>query len=129
MNSVADLKPEFWAKESQRSLFVENKATAVANTQLRNILAGEGRKAHRTIMSYPASATYVPGTDITATALTGSKETLEVDTFLASLVTIDDTEEKQSIISLGEMAMKRMMKDHNNRIDRKSTRLNSSHRL
>ena len=117
MNSVADLKPEFWAKESQRSLFVENKAMAVANTQLRNILAGEGRKAHRTIMSYPASATYVPGTDITATALTGSKETLEVDTFLASLVTIDDTEEKQSIISLGEMATKRMMNDHNNRIE------------
>lgn len=116
-NSVADLKPEFWAKESQRSLFVENKAMAIANTQLRNILAGEGRKAHRTIMSYPASQTYVPGTDITVTALTGSKETLEVDTFLSSLVTIDDTEEKQSIIALGELAMKRMMKDHNNRIE------------
>lgn len=90
---------------------------SIANTQLRNILAGEGRKAHRVIMSYPASATYTPGTDITATALTGSKETLEVDTFLASLVTIDDTEEKQSIIALGSMAMSRMMKDHNNRIE------------
>ncbi len=117
MNSVADLKPEFWAKEAQRSLFVENKAMAIANTQLRNILAGEGRKAHRTILSYPASSTYTPGTDITATALTGSKETLEVDTFLSSLVTIDDTEEKQSIIGLGSLAMKRMMKDHNNRIE------------
>lgn len=117
VNSISDLRPEFWAAEAQRSLFVENRAMAIANTQLRNILAGEGRKAHRTIMSYPASATYTPGTDITATALTGSKETLEVDTFLASLVSIDDTEEKQSIIGLGEMAMKRMMKDHNNRIE------------
>jgi len=116
-NSIADLRPEFWAKEAQRSLFVENRAMAIANTQLRNILAGEGRKAHRTIVSYPASATYVPGTDITATAVTGSKETLEVDTFLASLVTIDDTEEKQSIIALASLAMKRMMKDHNNRIE------------
>lgn len=116
-NSLADLKPEFWAKEAQRSLFVENKAMAIANTQLRNILAGEGRKAHRTIMSYPASATYTPGTDITVTVLTGSKETLEVDTFFASLVSLDDTEEKQSIIALGQLAMKRMMKDHNNRIE------------
>jgi hypothetical protein len=116
-NSIADLRPEFWAKEAQRSLFVENRAMAIANTQLRNILAGEGRKAHRTIMSYPASTTYTPGSDITATALTGSKETLEVDTFLASLVTIDDTEEKQSIIALGSLAMHRMMKDHNNRIE------------
>ena len=117
VNSISDLRPEFWAKEAQRSLFVENKAMAIANTQLRNILAGEGRKAHRTIMSYPASATYTPGTDITATTLTGSKETLEVDTFLASLVSIDDTEEKQSILALGALAMSRMMKDHNNRIE------------
>jgi len=116
-NSIADLRPEFWAREAQRSLFVENKAMAIANTQLRNILAGEGRKAHRTIMSYPASATYTPGSDITVTPLTGSKETLEVDTFLASLVSIDDTEEKQSILALGSMAMQRMMKDHNNRIE------------
>lgn len=116
-NSLSDLRPEFWAKEAQRSLFVENRAMAIANTQLRNILAGEGRKAHRTIMSYPASATYSPGSDITVTALTGSKETLEVDTFLASLVSIDDTEERQSILALGSMAMQRMMKDHNNRIE------------
>ncbi len=117
VNSLADLKPEFWAKEAQRSLFVENKAMAIANTQLRNILAGEGRKAHRTILSYPASATYTPGSDITVTALTGTKETLEVDTFFASLVSIDDTEEKQSILALGSMVMQRMMKDHNNRIE------------
>lgn len=116
-NSISDLRPEFWAKECQRSLFVENRAMSVANTQLRNILAGEGRKAHRTILSYPASATYTPGTDITTTPLAGSKETLEVDTFLASLVSIDDTEEKQSILDLGSKVAMRMMKDHNNRIE------------
>ena len=116
-NSISDLRPEFWAREAQRSLFVENEAMSVANTQLRNILAGEGRKAHRTILSYPASATYTPGTDITASTVIGSKETLEVDTFLASLVTIDDTEEKQSILDLGSKIAARMMKDHNNRIE------------
>ena len=116
-NSLSDLNPEFWARECQRSLFVENKAMAVANTQLRNILAGEGRKAHRTILSYPASATYVPGSGITVTPLTGSKETLEVNTFIASLVRVDDTEEKQSILDLGSKVAMKMMKDHNNRIE------------
>lgn len=116
-NTISDLRPEFWAKEAQRSLFVENNAMAIANTQLRNLLAGEGRKAHRTIVSYPASATYTPGTDITNIPLTGSKEELEIDTFIASLQTIDDTEEKQSIIALGSLVMQRMMKNFNNKIE------------
>lgn len=90
---------------------------AIANTQLRNLLAGEGRKAHRTILSYPASATYTPGTDLSLTTITGSKETLEVDTFIASAVSIDDTEEKQSILGLGSKIMRSMMKDHKNRME------------
>jgi len=111
-NSISDLRPEFWAKEAQRSLFVENRAMGIARTTLRNILDGEGRKVHRTIVSYPASATYTPGSDITVTDVNGSKETLEVDTFDASLVRIDDTEEKQSVIALGSLAAERMMKNH-----------------
>lgn len=90
---------------------------SIANTQLRNILSGEGRKAHRTILSYPASQTYTPGTDMTIIPLNGSKETLEVDTFLSSLMSVDDTEEKQSIVDLGSKVAMRMMKDHNNKIE------------
>lgn len=116
-NSVADLKPSFWAKEAQRSLFVENKAMAIANTTLRNLVAGEGAEVHRTIISYPASTTYTPGTDITTQAVTGSKETLSIGTWLASLVTIDDTEKVQSIIELGSNISRKMMQDHNNRIE------------
>lgn len=116
-NSISDLKPAFWAKEAQRSLFVENKAMAIANTTLRNILAGEGDTVYRTIVSYPASATYVPGTDITTQAVTGSKETLTVGTFLASLVTIDDTERVQSVVDLATNISNKMMRDHNNRIE------------
>lgn len=116
-NSISDLKPAFWAKEAQRSLFVENKAMAIANTTLRNILAGEGDTVYRTIVSYPASATYVPGTDITTQAVSGSKETLSVGTFLASLVTIDDTERVQSVIDLATNISNKMMRDHNNRIE------------
>ena len=116
-NSIADLKPAFWAKEEQRSLFVDNKAMAIANTTLRNLVAGEGDTVHKTIVSYPASSTYTPATDITTQAITGSKETLSIATWLAALVTIDDTEKVQSIIELGQNISHKMMMDHNNRIE------------
>lgn len=116
-NSLSSLNPQFWAKEAQESLFVENKAMAIANTRLRNIVAGEGDTVTRTIVSYPASATYTPGTDITTQAVAGSSEDLSIATWLASLVTIDDTEKVQSIIELGSNIAKKMMRDHNNRIE------------
>lgn len=116
-NSVSSLNPTFWAKEAEKSLFVENMAMSIANTTLRNLVAGEGDTVNKTIVSYPASATYVPGTDITQTLVTGSKESLSIGTFLASLVKIDDTEKVQSIIELGTNISNKMMKDHNNRIE------------
>lgn len=116
-NSVSALNPQFWAREAQRSLFVDNKAMAIANTTLRNIVAGEGDTVTRTIVSYPASSTYVPGTDITTKAVTASSEDLSIGTWLASKVTIDDTEKVQSIIELGTNISNKMMHDHNNRIE------------
>lgn len=116
-NSLSALNPEFWAREAQRSLFVENKAMAIANTTLRNLVAGEGDSVTRTIISYPASATYTPGTDITNRNVTGSSETLTISTWLASKVTIDDTEKVQSIVELGSNIARKMMHDHNNRIE------------
>src|ERR1041385_1117890 len=116
-NSLSSLNPAFWAREAQRSLFVSNRAMAIANTTLRNLVAGEGDTVYRTVISYPASATYVPGTDITNVAVTGSKETLSIGTWLASKVTIDDTEKVQSIIELGSNISNKMMMDHNNRIE------------
>ncbi len=89
----------------------------VANTTLRNLVAGEGDKVNRTILSYPASGTYTPGSDITGTTLSASSEALSIGTWLASLVTIDDTEKRQSIISIGKHIAQRMMRDHNNRIE------------
>lgn len=116
-NSLSSFAPEFWAKEAQRSLFVENKAMAIADTTLRNLVAGEGATVDRVIMSYPASSTYTPGSDISNVNLTGSKEQLTIGTWFASKVTVDDTEKRQSIISIGQLAAKRMMADHNNRIE------------
>lgn len=116
-NSLASLNRTFWANEAQKSLFVENKAMAIANTTLRNLAAGEGDTVKRVIMSYPASSTYVPGTDITNNALTASSESLSIATWFASKVTVDDTEKKQSLLSIGQLAAHRMMMDHNNRIE------------
>lgn len=116
-NSLSSFNPAFWAREAERSLFVDNKAMAIADTTLRNLVAGEGDTVNRVIMSYPASGTYVPGTDINANALTGTKESLTIGTWFSSLVIVDDTEKKQSIVAIGELAAKRMMADHNNRIE------------
>jgi hypothetical protein len=116
-NSISDLKPDFWAREAQRSLFVDNKAMAIAKTTLRNLLAGEGDVVNRVIVSYPNLVTYVPGTDIATQAITGSKEALTVDTYKAALVTIDDTEKVQSIIELGTNVSNKMMHMHNNNIE------------
>lgn len=117
LNSVSQLNPAFWAKEAEKSLFVDNKAMAIANTTLRNLVAGEGDTVYKTIVSYPASQTYVPGTDITAKAINGSRESLSIATWLASRVVVDDTEKVQSIIDLGSNISNKMMMDHNNRIE------------
>jgi hypothetical protein len=98
-------------------LFVENKAIAIANTTLRNLVAGEGDTVKRVIVSYPSSSTYTPGSDITSVAVTGSNESLSIATWLASRVVIDDTERAQSIIELGTNISNKMMHDHNNRIE------------
>lgn len=120
-NSLTSLNPYFWAKEAERSLFVENKALAIANTTLRNLVAGEGSLVYRNIISYPASTTYTPGTDITNQAVSSSSESLSIATWLASKVTVDDTEKRQSIIDIGTNIAKKMMADHNNRIEQAVT--------
>lgn len=116
-SGISNLSPEFWAKEAQRSLFVDNKAMAIANTTLRNLVAGEGDTVNRTQVSYPVNVTYTPGSDISTVPVTGATETLSIGTWLASLVTIDDTEKRQSIIDLGTNISNKMMKAHNNAIE------------
>jgi len=116
-SGIADLSPDFWAKEAQRSLFVDNKAMAIANTTLRNLVAGEGDTVNRVTVSYPRNVTYTPGTDITTQAITGAKEALSIGTWVASLVTIDDTEKVQSIIELGTNISNKMMRSFNNAVE------------
>jgi len=116
-NSLLTLNPEFWAKEAQKSLFVNNSAMLVANTTLRNLVAGEGDTVRRVIMSHAAQGTYTPGSDLSFTTLSSSEPALSIATWFFSAVRVDDTEKKQSIISIGEIAAQRMMANHNNRIE------------
>ena len=116
-NSLSSLNPYFWAREAERSLFVDNKALAIANTTLRNLVAGEGSLVYRQIVSYPSISTYTPGTDINNQAVSSSSESLSIATWFATKVTVDDTEKKQSIIDIGRNVAKKMMENFNNQIE------------
>lgn len=120
-NSLSSVSPYIWAKEAERSLFVDNKAMAIANTTLKTLIAGAGNLVYKQIISYPASATYTPGSDITTQALSSSAESLTVSTWKASLMTIDDTEKVQSIVDLVSNVSKKMMAMHNNSIEQAVT--------
>jgi len=110
---------EIVTREAQRSLFVENKAFAIANTTLRNIAAGEVDTVVRTILSYPQSQTYTPSTDLTQRVMVGSSESLSIGTWIASMVSIDDTEKVQSVVDISKLVAKRMMANLNNDIEQR----------
>lgn len=90
---------------------------AIANTTLRNLVAGEGDTVYKTIVSYPRASTYTPGSDITQSQIVGSRESLTIGTYLASMVIVDDVERSQSIIDLGTNISHKQMMNHNNSIE------------
>lgn len=116
-NTLDTVRPEFWATEAERSLFVENRAMVIAKTTLRNLVAGEGDTVNRQIIDYPARETYTPGSDLTNRNVVSSQEQLQIATWSASKVTIDDTEKRQSLIDIASNIAKKMMENHNNAID------------
>ena len=116
-NTVSTVNPEIWVKEAERSLFVDNKAVAIANMTLRTLVAGAGDTINKQIIDYPVSETYTPGTDLTNINVVSSQEQLSIATWFGSKVTIDDTEKAQSAINLTENISKKMMMDLNNRIE------------
>ncbi len=116
-NSLTSISPYIWAREAERSLFVENKALAIANTTLQDLLAGSGNLVYRQIVSYPSMGTYTPGSDITNEAISSSSESLTVSTWKAGKVTVDDTEKRQSLIDLARNVSQKFMKQGNNMIE------------
>ena len=97
MSNTADyLNKEYWGKELQNTLFVENTAVFLAGTEASSVLAVDGRKFHKPIMSHASTGTYTPGSDISDKDFVSSDEELEVDTFKYASMYLDDTEKKQS---------------------------------
>ena len=95
-NTATYLNKEYWSMELQNTLFVENTAVFLAGTDAASVLAVDGRKYHKPIMSHAVTGTYTPGSDISDKDYTSSDEDLEVDTFKYGSMYLDDTEKKQS---------------------------------
>ena len=95
-NTATYLNKEYWSMELQSTLFVENTAVFLAGTDASSVLATDGRKYHKPIMSHASTGTYTPGSDISDKDFTSSDEELEVDTFKYASMYLDDTEKKQS---------------------------------
>ncbi len=90
-----DIKQEFWG-DLQVDLYTANSAVYLANQSLESLISTNGRKAHRPILSHAQIGTYTPHSDITFTAKSATKNTLEIDTFNYSAEDIDITETNQS---------------------------------
>jgi len=95
-NTATYLNKEYWSMELQNTLFVENTAVFLAGTEASSVLAVDGRKFHKPIMSHASTGTYTPGSDIDDKDFVSSDEELEVDTFKYASMYLDDTEKKQS---------------------------------
>lgn len=114
---LAQLNAEFWSNELQRTLFVENTAVFLAGREAERVLAQDGRKFHKPILSKPSVGTYIPGSDISDTDLNSTDATLEVDTFKYASVYLDDTEKKQNSYETGSYVAESMMRQLNNEIE------------
>jgi hypothetical protein len=98
-------------------LFVENTAVFLAGTDAASVLAKDGRKFHKPILSHPSVGTYSPTATISDKDLSSSDEELEVDTFKYASVYIDDTQKKQSAYDISEWVATSMQKQLNSAVE------------
>ena len=115
MSNTADyLNKEYWSMELQNTLFVENTAVFLAGTDAASVLAVDGRKYHKPIMSHASTGTYTPGSDIEDKDYVSTDEELEVDTFKYGSMYLDDTEKKQSGYAISGRIANDIQKQLNN---------------
>ena len=98
-------------------MFVENTAVFLAGTDAASVLAKDGRKFHKPILSHPSVGTYSPTATINDKDLSSSDEELEVDTFKYASVYIDDTQKKQSAYDISEWVATSMQKQLNSAVE------------
>ena len=70
---------ELWAANMQEIFFKENRAIALANTELRTLL-NDGDTLHKPYRSHLIAQDYTKGTDITVQDISGADEFLRVET-------------------------------------------------
>lgn len=102
----------------QKTLFVENTAVYLADTDAASVLSNDGKKVHKPIMSKAQTGTYTPYNDIAFKRQSATKQTLTVDTFEYAAEEIDWTDKKQTAkynpVAFSAMSMQRSL---NNRIE------------
>ncbi len=112
-----DLKLEIWY-EMQDTLFVENTALFLADTDAAAVLSDKGNKVHQPILSKARTGTYTPYQDITYKQQAASKQTLTVDQFKYAAEEIDWTDKRQtSNYDPVAFSAKSMQRNLNNRIE------------
>ncbi len=116
MASVSDLKQEFWG-DLQADLFVQNTAVYLADQSLERVIAEDGEKAHRPIVSHPDIGTYTAHSDIDFDQKDASKQTLTVDQFEYAAEDIDITEQVQTKEDLVAHSLKSIRKGLNNSVE------------
>lgn len=117
--SLDDLRAEIWY-EMQETLFVENTALFLADRSAGDVLAMDGKKVHKPILSKAKAETYTPYSDITLRQRSAEKQTLEVDTFESANTILDDTDKAQmSPYNVPSFIAKDIMKVLNDRIEKK----------
>lgn len=116
-NNLNALNKDYWSNELQKTLFVENTAVFLADTEAGRVLTQDGRKYHNPILSHPTTGTYSPGEDINDKDLTSTDDYLEVDTFKYASVYVDDTSKKQNFYGAAEHASASMQKQLNNLVE------------
>ena len=87
--------PAYWAREMQEIFFKENRAIALANTELRALLS-DGDVVHKPYRSHLMAKTYTKGTDITVQDVSGTDDYLTVDTAKVVPFYIDDIDKIQN---------------------------------
>lgn len=117
LNDLRDLDKQYWSAEMQKTLFVENTAVFLADYEPSRVLAADGRKFHKPIISKPKTGTYTPYSDITLNTLKSSDQELEVDQFKYAAEEIDDTDRKQNFYDAASFAAMSMQKQLNNLIE------------
>lgn len=105
-----DVRQEFWG-DLQADLYVENSALFLANRSLEDVLSTAGYKTHKPILSHANNGTYTPGSDISYTAKTASKQTLTVSTFKYAAEEIDDTVNLQTPYDIPAHSLKSIRKN------------------